>query len=89
MADCRICADFDWCLENEDCGLFKPKPLTNADRIRAMTDEEMLSFFCAVEENVGCPPDINVTGKCEELHGENCKSCWLEWLTQEVQDAAD
>ena len=41
MSDCRKCAEFDWCVENEDCGLFKLKPMTNADRIRAMSDEEL------------------------------------------------
>lgn len=41
MSDCRQCADFNWCAEHEDCGLFKPKPQTNADRIRSMTDEEL------------------------------------------------
>lgn len=45
MSDCRKCAEFDWCVENEDCGLFKLKPMTNADRIRAMTNEELAVFL--------------------------------------------
>ena len=45
MSDCRKCLDFEWCTENEDCGLFKPKTQTNADRIRAMSDEELALWF--------------------------------------------
>ena len=44
MSDCRKCMKFVWCAENEECGLFEPKPQTNADRIRSMTDEE-LAFY--------------------------------------------
>lgn len=44
MADCRKCADFAWCME-EECGLFKPKPQTKADCIRAMSDEELAAWL--------------------------------------------
>ena len=50
---------------------------TNADRIRAMTDEELAeklsSFRCPQK---WCFPD----------DGKNCKSCWLDWLKQEAAD---
>lgn len=49
MSDCRQCADFEWCKEHEECDLFKPKPMTNADRIRAMSDEELAEFICKTQ----------------------------------------
>ena len=41
MSDCRRCVNAETCAVDEDCGLFVKKPMTNADRIRAMTDEEL------------------------------------------------
>ena len=45
MSDCRICARWEECLDEEDCGLFVKKRMTNADRIRAMTDEELAELL--------------------------------------------
>lgn len=58
----------------------KVKPiLTNADRIRAMTDEEMASFLYHSWDNASW-----CNGGCD---GEwNCEPCWLDWLKQEVDD---
>ena len=57
---------------------FPTKP-SNADRIRAMTDEELANFVslrcgwtCAE-----CP-----VGK--ECNGDECFSTWLDWLKEEV-----
>ena len=41
MSDCRKCARFEECLVDEDCGIFVKKSMTNADRIRTMSDEEL------------------------------------------------
>lgn len=38
----------------------KPKPMTNADRIRAMGDEELAKI---IEHELACP----VTGDCEKM----------------------
>lgn len=54
MSDCRKCAEFDWCVENEDCGLFKPKPQTNADRIRGMGDVGLAAWYCHDRDCRGC-----------------------------------
>ena len=57
---------------------------SNADRIRAMTDEELAETF----EAIGCPQDDTrfpcayPDGRDEEL----CQKCWLNWLKQEVSD---
>ena len=45
MSDCTQCADYEWCAKNEECGMFKPKTMTNADRLRSMTDEELADFL--------------------------------------------
>lgn len=46
------------------------KPLTNADRIRAMSDEELAMFIYS-----GCD-GLECTGK-------SCRECWLSWLKKE------
>lgn len=55
------------------------KKQTNADRIRAMTDEELAHAFayqCAGRVCRGIPFD-----------GPNeCENCWLDWLKQEAPD---
>lgn len=70
MSDCRLCADFEWCKEHEECGLFKPKMMTNADRIRAMTDEELAEFISGKARTFG-----------EEYEGYMSA---LDWLKEEV-----
>lgn len=47
---------------------------TNADRIRAMTDEELAKIL-----NGGC----HQGAKCNE----NCVLCWLEWLRSPVDES--
>ena len=56
------------------------KPLTNADRIRAMTDEELARHFSFR----WCPPDRH----CTTLDKITCYDCWLDHLKQEVKDNA-
>ena len=60
-----------------------PEPVTNADRIRAMTDEELAEFMCH-----------SVSPSCVA----NCSACeaaefcymghvgWLDWLKKEVEE---
>lgn len=53
-------------------------PMTNADRIRSMTDEE-LAFA------VMCPAEIDFGyEKC--IYAGNCERCTLEWLQKESED---
>ena len=56
----------------------KPKPMTNADRIRAMSDEELAELID--RETDSCAP----TGDCEKM-SRDCKACWLEWLQQPAE----
>lgn len=51
------------------------EPLTNAVRIRAMTDEELADYLYSI--SFACPP-VN----CE---GDGCELCWLDWLKQDAE----
>jgi len=58
--------------------------MTNADRIRAITDEELAEFMVRTGTEYSCPPP-HYFGKNEycQKHLPNCKGCWLDWLKQE------
>ena len=56
----------------------KRKPLTNADRIRAMTDEELAEFLMK-------PTRIIPKYECEDCEND-CTECVLEWLKEEADD---
>lgn len=55
------------------------KPQINADRIRAMTDEEMADYFSELSCFPGANRDI-----CKGV--ANCMDCWLDWLKQEATE---
>lgn len=63
---------------------YNPKPLTNADRIRSMSDEELAEWMCQMQARDGelCPPKHGYK-LCLTENG--CKPCWLEWLKKEAQ----
>lgn len=57
-------------------------PMTNADRIRAMSDEELAETYAG-----GCPNGDRL--KCGKyyLHGgRDCFRCWLDWLKSPVEE---
>lgn len=62
---------------------FKPKPFTNADRIRAMTDEELAELLNRMEPKF-CHAGFDYMIGC--LEDKDCVVCWLDWLKQEVDD---
>lgn len=59
--------------------------LTNADRIRGMTDEELAEWTLR-EPFVGyfafCPPGTKDGGDCPT---SPCEQCWLDWLKSPVE----
>lgn len=89
MPKCKDCTGFGWgeCKtagENEvACKDFERKPkLTNADRIRQMTDEELSAFLGGIADN------------CSYNTCDNCPMCGAcvdvplsrdKWLKQEVK----
>lgn len=66
-----------------DCIAFKS--LTNADRIRAMSDEELAEFINDVWDRLLFGNDL--PGMCDVCYTDtiqNCKKCWLDWLKEEA-----
>ena len=56
--------------------------MTNADRIRAMTDEEMADLFIEKHDDenyFACP--VRFFRGCSK---SDCMVCFLDWLKQEV-----
>ena len=59
----------------------EPKPMTNADRIRAMSDEEL-----AKEKAVSVNCHLCLLRKtCKDDDMESCYKLWLEWLQRDAQ----
>ena len=61
-----------------DCP-YRTEPITNADRIRAMSDEELAEFM---KHKGRCPDETKHRG-CVL----SCGECWLEWVKQPAEDA--
>lgn len=68
-------------------GLTTNRKLTNADRIRAMSDEELAEkfrwlvcpfYWVSLPDETDRPADWS----CKQ----NCRKCWLDWLKTEVDD---
>jgi len=55
-------------------GLLNPKPPTNADRIRSMTDEELADLLYAT---------MRGDNICDPYSG---RDDWLDWLKQEAKE---
>jgi len=60
------------------------KPITNADKIRAMTDEELADFMAEFMYCVKCWKFDKEQGICTRTSG--CNSAMLDWLKQEAAD---
>lgn len=62
-------------------GMFEPQ--TNADRIRAMSDEK-LAWFMAI--NIGCD-ECRFFATCQSAPQDKaCPEKWLDWLKQEEEE---
>lgn len=60
-----------------ECGNIERRENTNADRIRAMSDEKLA-------EIIMCPYDVDIA-ICE--HKDGCFSCCLNWLQQPAEES--
>lgn len=60
----------------------KEKKMTNADRIRAMSDEELaLLIMCPTEYDLGFSKEC----ECNNEMNRNCCRCTLKWLRSEIE----
>lgn len=86
---CKQCKNYDECQFDAACNdvVFDPDasaeyctaadPITNADRIRAMSDEELAAF---IGFNSLCDRIQDDSGWCENRGV--CDGCLVEWLQQ-------
>lgn len=61
-----------------------PKPrktITNANKIRSMSDEELAEWLKNIRYSWTCVPRDN-GNRCADFE-DDCKACWLDWLRQE------
>lgn len=63
-------------MEHEKCATCKP--LTNGDKIRAMSDNELAEYLSEVHY---CP----TFSICDAT--KNCYDCWAEWLRSPVEES--
>lgn len=66
------------------------KPVTNAQKIRAVSDEELTEFVCRNGINTLC--DIICGGECDAIASfkksgdEACKEIVMNWLKQPIKE---
>ena len=63
------------------CGAYKP-PMTNADRIRSMSDEELANFIPDWRHTKACKCNEHEFIGCDN----QCEKCVLEWLKQPAEE---
>jgi hypothetical protein len=92
MKYCKDCWGFDRCkaqgrtvdfpVDDGVCRYFDPiLPMTNADRIRNMSDEELVAF---IGHNCMCDRIQDEGTWCEEQGV--CEGCLLKWLKQPAEE---
>lgn len=72
---------------NGKCGTpskWKSKPLTNADRIRAMTDEELAYWMTHLHEDGHC-----LNERCQIFLDKTCEECVIDWLKQPAKEVSE
>lgn len=64
-------------------GFTAEKPITNADRIRSMSDEELAELFMQEYDGADsftCP----VPHPCPPEKEASCRECFLDWLKEDA-----
>ena len=94
--NCGNCAKYIQHFRHKDCGAcrvshypdntesapshWEAKPMTNGDRIRAMTDEELARFICNKYTECICPGAYMCNARDGKANG------MVKWLKQPVED---
>ena len=71
--ECGVSSESDFCLN------YEPRPLSNADRINAMSVEEKAEWLSQFDCSADCKARRGACG-----YGNNCYKAWLEWLKKEA-----
>lgn len=59
--------------------------LSNTDRIRAMSDDDLAKFLTHTVSD-GCPPNMDWECKKDEEGWDACDKCWGKWLQQPAEE---
>lgn len=95
MAKCENCTKYDDCRIGSGltwpCGAYVPKTITNADRIRGMSDEELADIFLRADFCKCCEHEKD--GVCNYICAypniplyEGCKQAALKWMKQPAEE---
>ena len=78
------CITMEFAEECKEVAKKYQKPMTNADRIRNMTDEELAGFLLEVNSTIqNC---MIMDCKYDDEREGLCKNCFFEWLQAEVDE---
>ena len=67
-----------WCVQ----GPCKDERPSNADRFRAMTDEELAKYFSYIADCDNCPNELDRECCVNE---DACINKWMKWLKREAE----
>lgn len=72
------------CCDCANMHMDKYEPITNSDRVRNMSDEELAEFLDIVgEDGISSQyTDVPCDCCCEKTE---CSKCWKEWLQSEAE----
>lgn len=86
---CKNCKKYEDCKSGSGltwpCGAYAPNFVTNADKIRSMTDEELADFIQRVQFGDFSNLDYGKTF-CDMCDGQyECDDCLKSWLKQPAE----
>ena len=83
--NCENCKKYEDCKSGSGltwpCGAYVPKIVTNADRIRAMSDEELAEWMCSLMTAECCDQRCPARDICNL--GDNGLVKWMKQLAEE------
>ena len=92
---CRNCVHLyrDWCLhklDSPDPDLDREckdyKQATNADRIRAMSNEKLAILLCRMMDCSICKRNIQKDGECDNYSADGPSKAVLNWLQRPAEE---
>lgn len=90
---CDNCKKHDDCASGSGltwpCGAYAPITVTNAERIRGMSDQELVHLIVHTTAD-GCPPEMDWECTKESPDDkrsdwEHCEECWEKWLQRPAE----
>jgi hypothetical protein len=92
MPNCHICGKSDIAMLCVCGECREPSKATNADKIRAMSDEELAAMLYSFED-LNMPDYCQRKKECDDMldadidiPAENCKRCLVEYLRQPAKE---